>query len=545
MSAKEVKFGESARSKMIAGVNILADAVKVTLGPKGRNVVIDRSFGSPHITKDGVTVAKEISLKDKFENMGAQLVREVASKTADIAGDGTTTATVLAQSILNEGIKSVAAGMNPMDLKRGIDKATRAAVEEIRNIATPASDTKAIAQVGAISANSDQTIGDLIAQAMEKVGKEGVITVEEGSGFEDTLDVVEGMQFDRGYVSPYFANKQDTLTAELENPYILLVDKKISNIRDLIPTLEAVAKSGKPLLLIAEDVEGEALATLVVNNMRGIIKVCAVKAPGFGDRRKAMLQDIAILTGATVVSEEVGMSLETATLQDLGSARKVTVGKENTVIVDGAGQKEEIDARVATIRTQIEEATSDYDREKLQERVAKLAGGVAVIKVGAATEVEMKEKKDRVDDALHATRAAVEEGVVAGGGVALVRVIRALEGLTGANDDQTAGINILRRAMESPLRQIVTNAGEEASVVVNAVKNGEGNYGYNAASGEYGDMIDMGILDPAKVTRSALEHAASIAGLMLTTEAMITDAPDDNKSSAPDMGGMGGMGGMM
>ena len=545
MSAKEVKFGESARSKMIAGVNVLADAVKVTLGPKGRNVVIDRSFGSPHITKDGVTVAKEITLKDKFENMGAQLVREVASKTADIAGDGTTTATVLAQSILNEGIKSVAAGMNPMDLKRGIDKATRAAVEEIRKIATPASDTKAIAQVGAISANSDQTIGDLIAQAMEKVGKEGVITVEEGSGFEDTLDVVEGMQFDRGYVSPYFANKPDTLTAELENPYILLVDKKISNIRDLIPTLEAVAKSGKPLLLIAEDVEGEALATLVVNNMRGIIKVCAVKAPGFGDRRKAMLQDIAILTGATVVSEEVGMSLETATLQDLGSARKVTVGKENTVIVDGAGQKEQIDARVSTIRTQIEEATSDYDREKLQERVAKLAGGVAVIKVGAATEVEMKEKKDRVDDALHATRAAVEEGVVAGGGVALVRVIRALEGLTGANDDQTAGINILRRAMESPLRQIVTNAGEEASVVVNAVKNGEGNYGYNAASGEYGDMIDMGILDPAKVTRSALEHAASIAGLMLTTEAMITDAPDDNKSSAPDMGGMGGMGGMM
>ncbi len=545
MSAKEVKFGESARSKMIAGVNILADAVKVTLGPKGRNVVIDRSYGSPHITKDGVTVAKEIVLKDKFENMGAQLVREVASKTADIAGDGTTTATVLAQSILNEGIKSVAAGMNPMDLKRGIDKATRAAVEEIRNIATPASDTKAIAQVGAISANSDQTIGDLIAQAMERVGKEGVITVEEGSGFEDTLDVVEGMQFDRGYVSPYFANKQDTLTSELENPYILLVDKKIGNIRELIPTLEAVAKSGKPLLLIAEDVEGEALATLVVNNMRGIIKVCAVKAPGFGDRRKAMLQDIAILTGATVVSEEVGMSLETATLEDLGSARKVTVGKENTVIVDGAGQKEQIDARVATIRTQIEDATSDYDREKLQERVAKLAGGVAVIKIGAATEVEMKEKKDRVDDALHATRAAVEEGVVAGGGVALVRVIRALEGLTGVNDDQTAGINILRRAMESPLRQIVTNAGEEASVVVNAVKNGEGNYGYNAATGEYGDMIEMGILDPAKVTRSALEHAASIAGLMLTTEAMITDVPDDGKASAPDMGGMGGMGGMM
>lgn len=544
MSAKDVKFGESARSKMIAGVNILADAVKVTLGPKGRNVVIDRSFGSPHITKDGVTVAKEITLKDKFENMGAQLVREVASKTADIAGDGTTTATVLAQSILNEGIKSVAAGMNPMDLKRGIDKATRAAVEEIRNIATPASDTKAIAQVGAISANSDQTIGDLIAQAMEKVGKEGVITVEEGSGFEDTLDVVEGMQFDRGYVSPYFANKADTLTAELDNPFILLVDKKISNIRELIPTLEAVAKSGKPLLLIAEDVEGEALATLVVNNMRGIIKVCAVKAPGFGDRRKAMLQDIAILTGATVISEEVGLNLEGATLQDLGTARKVTVGKENTVIVDGAGQKEEIESRVSTIRKQIEEATSDYDREKLQERVAKLAGGVAVIKVGAATEVEMKEKKDRVDDALHATRAAVEEGVVAGGGVALVRAVRALEDLRGINADQNAGINILRRAMEAPLRQIVTNAGEEASVVVNAVKAGSGNYGYNAATGEYGDMIELGILDPAKVTRSALEHAASIAGLMLTTEAMITDLPED-KPAAPDMGGMGGMGGMM
>lgn len=544
MSAKEVKFGESARSKMIAGVNILADAVKVTLGPKGRNVIIDRSFGSPHITKDGVTVAKEITLKDKFENMGAQLVREVASKTADIAGDGTTTATVLAQSILNEGIKSVAAGMNPMDLKRGIDKAVRAAVEEIKNISTPASDTKAIAQVGSISANSDQTIGDLIAQAMEKVGKEGVITVEEGSGFEDTLDVVEGMQFDRGYISPYFANKQDTLTAELENPLVLLVDKKISNIRELIPTLEAVAKSGKPLLLIAEDVEGEALATLVVNNMRGIIKVCAVKAPGFGDRRKAMLQDIAIITGATVISEEVGLSLETTTLQDLGSAHKITVSKENTTIVDGAGQSTEIEARVATIRAQIEEATSDYDREKLQERVAKLAGGVAVIKVGAATEVEMKEKKDRVDDALHATRAAVEEGVVAGGGVALVRAVKALENLKGINQDQDAGINILRRAMEAPLRQIVTNAGEEASVVVNAVKAGAGNFGYNAATGEYGDMIEMGILDPAKVTRSALEHAASVAGLMLTTEAMITDVPED-KPAAPDMGGMGGMGGMM
>jgi chaperonin GroEL len=543
MSAKEVKFGDSARAKMIAGVNVLADAVKVTLGPKGRNVVIDKAYGSPHITKDGVTVAKEISLKDKFENMGAQLVREVASKTADIAGDGTTTATVLAQAILNEGMKAVAAGMNPMDLKRGIDKAVRVAVTEIKNISTPANDTKAIAQVGSISANSDQTIGDLIAEAMQRVGKEGVITVEEGSGFEDTLDVVEGMQFDRGYISPYFANKADTLTAELDNPLILLVDKKISNIRELIPTLEAVAKSGKPLLIIAEDIEGEALATLVVNNMRGIIKVCAVKAPGFGDRRKAMLQDIAILTGATVISEEVGMSLETATPQDLGTARKITVGKENTVIVDGAGQSAEIEARVATIRHQIEEATSDYDREKLQERVAKLAGGVAVIKIGAATEVAMKEKKDRVDDALHATRAAVEEGVVAGGGVALVRALQALTDLVGANDDQTAGINILRRAMEAPLRQIVTNAGEEASVVVNAVKNGTGNYGYNAASGEYGDMLDMGILDPAKVTRSALENAASVAGLMLTTECMITDFPED-KSAAPDMGGMGGMGGM-
>jgi chaperonin GroEL len=545
MSAKDVKFGDSARAKMMVGVNVLADAVKVTLGPKGRNVVIDKSYGSPHITKDGVTVAKEITLKDKFENMGAQLVREVASKTADIAGDGTTTATVLAQAILVEGMKAVAAGMNPMDLKRGIDKAVRVAVTEIKNISTPASDKKAIAQVGSISANSDTTIGDLIAEAMEKVGKEGVITVEEGSGFDDTLDVVEGMQFDRGYISPYFANKPDTLTAELDNPLILLVDKKIGNIRDLIPTLEAVAKSGKPLLLIAEDIEGEALATLVVNNMRGIIKVCAVKAPGFGDRRKAMLQDIATLTGATVISEEIGLSLETAQLTDLGSARKVTVGKENTVIVDGAGQKAEIESRVQTIRRQIEEATSDYDREKLQERVAKLAGGVAVIKIGAATEIEMKEKKDRVDDALHATRAAVEEGVVAGGGVALVRAIAALDGLKGINDDQTAGINILRRAMESPLRQIVTNAGEEASVVVNAVKNGTGNFGYNAATGEYGDMIEMGILDPAKVTRSALEHAASVAGLMLTTEAMITDAVEE-KGAMPDMGGMGGgMGGMM
>ncbi len=544
MSAKDVKFGDSARSKMIAGVNILADAVKVTLGPKGRNVVIDRSFGAPHITKDGVSVAKEITLKDKFENMGAQLVREVSSKTNDIAGDGTTTATVLAQAILNEGIKSVTAGMNPMDLKRGIDLAVKTVVENIRATAKPASDSKAIEQVGSISANSDTTVGSLIAQAMEKVGKEGVITVEEGSGFEDALDVVEGMQFDRGYISPYFANKQDTLTAELENPFILLVDKKISNIRELITVLEAVAKTGKPLLIIAEDVEGEALATLVVNNMRGIIKVCAVKAPGFGDRRKAMLQDIAILTGGTVISEEIGMSLEQTTLEHLGTAHKITVSKENTVIVDGAGDATQIADRVQQIRAQIEESTSEYDKEKLQERVAKLAGGVAVIKIGAATEVEMKEKKDRVDDALHATRAAVEEGVVAGGGVALVRAAKALDGLTGINDDQNVGINILRRAIEAPLRQIVANAGDEPSVVINAVKNGEGNFGYNAATGEYGDMLEMGILDPAKVTRSALEHAASVAGLMLTTECMITDIPED-KPAAPDMSGMGGMGGMM
>ncbi|WP_109441254.1 chaperonin GroEL [Acinetobacter haemolyticus] len=544
MSAKDVKFGDSARSKMIAGVNVLADAVKVTLGPKGRNVVIDRSFGAPHITKDGVTVAKEISLKDKFENMGAQLVREVSSKTNDIAGDGTTTATVLAQAILNEGIKSVTAGMNPMDLKRGIDIAVKTVVENIRANAKPADDFKAIEQVGSISANSDTTVGKLIAQAMEKVGKEGVITVEEGSGFEDALDVVEGMQFDRGYISPYFANKQDTLTAELENPFILLVDKKIGNIRELITVLEAVAKTGKPLLIIAEDVEGEALATLVVNNMRGIIKVCAVKAPGFGDRRKAMLQDIAILTGGTVISEEIGMALDQTTLEHLGTAHKVTVSKENTVIVDGAGNAAQIAERVQQIRAQIEESTSEYDKEKLQERVAKLAGGVAVIKIGAATEVEMKEKKDRVDDALHATRAAVEEGVVAGGGVALVRAVNVLDGLKGANEDQTAGINILRRAIEAPLRQIVANAGDEPSVVINAVKGGEGNFGYNAATGEYGDMLEMGILDPAKVTRSALEHAASVAGLMLTTECMITDIPED-KPAAPDMGGMGGMGGMM
>ncbi len=540
MAAKDVKFGDSARAKMIAGVNVLADAVKVTLGPKGRNVVIDKSFGAPAITKDGVTVAKEIQLSDKFENMGAQLVKEVASKTADVAGDGTTTATVLAQAILNEGMKAVAAGMNPMDLKRGIDKAAQAAVASIKAAAAPCSDAKAIAQVGSISANSDTSIGDRIAEAMEKVGKEGVITVEEGSGFEDTLEVVEGMQFDRGYISPYFANKQDTMTAELDSPFILLVDKKISNVREMIPALEAVAKSGKPLLLVAEDVEGEALATLVVNSMRGVVKLCAVKAPGFGDRRKAMLQDIAVLTGAQVISEEVGMSLEKAGMAELGSAKKVIVSKENTTIIDGIGQKADIDARVKQIRAQIEEATSDYDREKLQERVAKLAGGVAVIKVGAATEVELKEKKDRVDDALHATRAAVEAGVVAGGGTALVRAAKSLDQVKGANDDQDAGVNILRRALEAPLRQIVTNAGDEASVVLNKVKEEKGNYGYNAATGEYGDMIAMGILDPAKVAFTALQNAASVAGLMLTTEAMIAEIPED-KPAAPDMGGMGGM----
>ena len=541
--AKDVKFGIDARKQMMDGVNILANAVKVTLGPKGRNVVIDKSFGAPAITKDGVSVAKEIELENKFENMGAQLVREVASKTNDVAGDGTTTATVLAQAILVEGMKSVAAGMNPMDLKRGIDKAVAAAVQEIHNISTPADDSKAIAQVGSISANSDTKIGELISEAMERVGKKGVITVEEGSGFEDSLEVVEGMQFDRGYISPYFANKQDSLTAEFENPFILLVDKKISNIREIVPLLEQVMQQSKPLLIIAEDVENEALATLVVNNMRGGLKTCAVKAPGFGDRRKAMLQDIAILTGGTVISEEVGLSLESATIEHLGTAKKVTVGKENTVIVDGAGSKADIEARVESINRQIEESTSDYDKEKLQERVAKLSGGVAVIKVGAATETAMKEKKDRVDDALHATRAAVEEGVVPGGGVAMVRALNALVDLQGDNDDQNAGINILRRAMEAPLRQIVTNAGDEASVVVNEVKAGSGNYGYNAASGEYGDMLEMGILDPAKVSRSALEHAASVAGLMLTTEAMITDKPDDSDAMA-GMGGAGGMGGI-
>ena len=548
--AKDVKFGIDARKQMMDGVNVLANAVRVTLGPKGRNVVIDKSFGAPTITKDGVSVAKEIELENKFENMGAQLVREVASRTNDVAGDGTTTATVLAQSILQEGMKSVAAGMNPMDLKRGIDKAVREAVKEIHKLSTPADDHKAIAQVGSISANSDTKIGELISQAMEKVGKQGVITVEEGSSFEDTLEVVEGMQFDRGYISPYFANKQDSLTAEFENPYILLVDKKISNIREIVPLLEQVMQQSKPLLIIAEDVENEALATLVVNNMRGGLKTCAVKAPGFGDRRKAMLEDIATLTGGTVISEEIGLSLETATLEQLGTAKKVTVGKENTVIVDGAGNKTDIENRVESINRQIEESTSDYDKEKLQERVAKLAGGVAVIKVGAATETEMKEKKDRVDDALHATRAAVEEGVVPGGGVALVRAMNALSELRGDNDDQNAGMNILRRAMEAPLRQIVTNAGEEASVVVNEVKSGSGNYGYNAATGEYGDMLEMGILDPAKVARSALENAASVAGLMLTTEVMITDLPQGDDGMAAmgggaGMGGMGGMGGMM
>ncbi len=546
MAAKEVKFGDSARKKMLVGVNVLADAVKATLGPKGRNVVLDRSFGAPLITKDGVSVAKEIELKDKFENMGAQLVKDVASKANDAAGDGTTTATVLAQAIVNEGLKSVAAGMNPMDLKRGIDKATAAIVAQLKDLAKPCTDTKAIAQVGTISANSDNSIGDIIAEAMEKVGKEGVITVEEGSGLENELSVVEGMQFDRGYLSPYFINKPDTMVAELEGPLLLLVDKKISNIRELLPVLEAVAKAGRPLLIVAEDVEGEALATLVVNNMRGIVKVAAVKAPGFGDRRKAMLQDIAILTGGTVISEEVGLSLEGATLEHLGNAKRVVLNKENTTIIDGAGAQADIEARVAQIRKQVEETSSDYDKEKLQERLAKLAGGVAVIKVGAATEVEMKEKKARVEDALHATRAAVEEGVVPGGGVALVRALQAIEGLKGDNEDQNVGIALLRRAVEAPLRQIVSNAGGEPSVVVDKVKNGSGNFGFNAATDTYGDMIEMGILDPAKVTRSALQAAASIGGLMITTEAMVADIVEDKAAPAmPDMGGMGGMGGMM
>ncbi len=543
MSAKEVKFGDVARHGMLRGVNVLANAVKVTLGPKGRNVVLEKSFGAPTITKDGVSVAKEIELKDKFENMGAQMVKEVSSKTSDIAGDGTTTATVLAQSICIEGMKSVTAGMNPMDLKRGIDKAVVAAVEALKKMSKPCTDSKAIAQVGTISANSDDSIGKIIADAMDKVGKEGVITVEDGSGFDNELDVVEGMQFDRGYLSPYFVNNQQTMTAELDNPFILIHDKKISNIRELLPVLEGVAKSGKPLLIIAEDVEGEALATLVVNTIRGIVKVAAVKAPGFGDRRKAMLQDIAILTGGQVISEEVGLSLEKATLDDLGTAKKIVVAKENTTVIDGAGKAADIKARVEQIRAQMEETTSDYDREKLQERMAKLAGGVAVIKVGAATEVEMKEKKARVEDALHATRAAVEEGVVPGGGVALIRALEAIKGLKGDNHEQDVGISIARRAMEEPLRQIVSNAGEEPSVIVNKVKEGKGNFGYNAANGDFGDMIEMGILDPTKVTRSALQNAASIAGLMITTEAMVAELPKDEKG-APDMGDMGGMGGM-
>ncbi len=548
MSAKEVKFGEDARSRMLKGVNVLANAVKVTLGPKGRNVVLDKSFGAPTVTKDGVSVAKEIELEDKFENMGAQMVKEVASKTSDIAGDGTTTATVLAQAILREGMKAVAAGMNPMDLKRGIDKAVIEAVAALKAQSTPCTDNNAIAQVGAISANSDEEIGRIIADAMEKVGKEGVITVEDGTGLDNELDVVEGMQFDRGYLSPYFINDQQSMSVELENPYVLLFDKKISNVRDMLPVLEGVAKSGRSLLIVAEDVEGEALATLVVNTIRGIVKVAAVKAPGFGDRRKAMLEDIAVLTGGTVISEEVGLSLEKATLEELGSAKKISITKENTTIIDGAGDGAQIEGRVKQIRAQIEESSSDYDREKLQERVAKLAGGVAVIKVGASTEVEMKEKKARVEDALHATRAAVEEGVVPGGGVALIRAIAKLEKLKGINEDQNVGIAIARRAMTEPLRQIVTNAGDEASVVLNKVSEGKGNFGYNAATGEYVDMIKAGILDPTKVVRSALQHAASIAGLMITTEAMVAEAPKEESHShggGGDMGGMGGMGGMM
>ena len=547
MAGKDVHFGDSARRQMLDGVNILADAVKATLGPKGRNVILEKSFGAPTVTKDGVSVAKEIELKCRFENMGAQMVKEVASQASDAAGDGTTTATVLAQSIVNEGLKAVAAGMNPMDLKRGIDKAVAAAVDAVQAMSTPCEDNKAIAQVGTISANSDDSVGQIIAEAMEKVGKEGVITVEEGSGLENELDVVEGMQFDRGYLSPYFINNQENMQAEVDDPFILLVDKKISNIRELLPVLEQVAKASKPLVIVAEDVEGEALATLVVNNMRGIVKVAACKAPGFGDRRKAMLQDIAILTGGTVISEEVGLDLEAASLEHLGTAKRITMDKDNSTIVDGAGDGEAIKARVNEIRVQIENTSSDYDREKLQERVAKLAGGVAVIKVGAATEIEMKEKKARVEDALHATRAAVEEGVVAGGGVALVRSIGQIEGLTGDNEDQNIGIAAALRAMEGPLRQIVANAGDEASVVLDKVRQAEGNVGYNAATGEYGDMIAMGILDPAKVTRTALQAAGSVAGLMITTEVMIAESPKDDAGAPamPDMGGMGGMGGMM
>ena len=547
MAAKEIRFGDDARQKMFAGVNILANAVKVTLGPKGRNVIIDKSFGAPTVTKDGVSVAKEIELEDKFENMGAQMVKEVASQTSDIAGDGTTTATVIAQAILREGLKSVAAGMNPMDLKRGIDKACIGLVKELENLSEPCEDEKAIAQVGSISANADTEIGEIISNAMEKVGKEGVITVEEGSGLANELDVVEGMQFDRGYLSPYFINDAESQQVTHENPLILLFDKKISNIRDMLPILESVAKAGRPLLIVAEDVEGEALATLVVNNIRGIVKVAAVKAPGFGDRRKAMLQDIAVLTGGQVISEEVGLSLEKATIEDLGEAKKVQITKEATTIIDGAGKSDDIKGRVDQINAEIEESSSDYDKEKLQERVAKLSGGVAVIKVGAATEIEMKEKKARVEDALHATRAAVEEGVVAGGGVAYIRAVENISKLKGDNDDQNVGINILKRAIEEPLRQIVINAGGDASVVLNAVSEGEGNYGYNAQTNEYGDMIKFGILDPTKVTRYALQNASSIAGLLLTTEAMVADAPqkDTGGGGMPDMGGMGGMGGMM
>ena len=544
--AKEVLFGDKARQRMLKGVNLLADAVKVTLGPKGRNVVLDKSYGAPTVTKDGVSVAKEIELKDKFENMGAQMVKKVASQTSDLAGDGTTTATVLAQAILNEGLKSVAAGMNPMDLKRGIDKGVAAVVEALGAMSQTCTQTKAIAQVGSISANSDTTVGNIIAEAMEKVGKEGVITVEDGSGLENELDVVEGMQFDRGYLSPYFVNNQDNMSVELEEPLILLVEKKVTNIREMLPLLEGVAKSGRPLLVIAEDVEGEALATLVVNNMRGIVKVAAVKAPGFGDRRKAMLADISILTGGTVIAEEVGLNLEGATVDDLGSAKRVILTKDNTTIIDGAGKAKEIQARVAQIRAQIEETSSDYDREKLQERVAKLAGGVAVIKVGAGTEIEMKEKKARVEDALHATRAAVEEGVVPGGGVALVRALQKIIGLKGDNEDQNVGLSILQRALTMPLRQIAANSGDDGAVVLDKVRSLKGNKGYNAATGEYGDMLEMGILDPTKVTRSALQAAGSVAGLLITTEAMVAELPEEKPAAPmPDIGGMGGMGGMM
>ncbi len=545
MAAKEVKFSDDARSRMAKGVNVLANAVKQTLGPKGRNAILDKSFGAPTVTKDGVSVAKEIELEDKFENMGAQMVKEVASKTSDVAGDGTTTATVLAQAIIREGLKAVTSGTNPMDIKRGIDKAVSAVVEEMKSLSKPCEDTKAIAQVGTISANSDEDVGNIIADAMEKVGKEGVITVEEGSGLDNELDIVEGMQFDRGYLSPYFINDQQTMSVELEEPYILIHDKKISNVRDMLPILEGVAKAGKPLLIVAEDIEGEALATLVVNNMRGIVKVAAVKAPGFGDRRKAMLEDLAILTAGTVISEEVGLSLEKAGLDDLGSAKRVQITKENTTIIDGAGKTADIEGRVTQIRQQIEDSTSDYDSEKLQERVAKLAGGVAVIKVGAATEIEMKEKKARVEDALHSTRAAVEEGVVPGGGVVLIRARAAMK-VKGSNDEQQIGVNILKRALEEPLRQIVSNAGEEASVILNKVAEGKGNFGYNAATGEFGDMIEMGILDPTKVARFALQNAASVASLLLTTEVMVAEIPKDESAPAmPDMGGMGGMGGMM